>query len=176
MENWKEVPGFNGRYRVSDGGKIQNTETGKCLKPIKQGNGYYHVTLYGPSGAKQFRLHRIVAEAFCDKKPGCDVVNHIDNDPGNNAAENLEFVTQKQNIWHSVLQGRKADAINKAHEAARKATSKTVEGTETATGERKVYCPISAVSVDGFDHSCVSKCCLGKLRQHKGHTWRYVNA
>ena len=51
-------------------------------------------------------VHRLVAEAFCDKKAGCDVVNHIDNDPSNNEASNLEWTTQKGNMEHAAKQGR----------------------------------------------------------------------
>ena len=104
------------------------------------------------------------------------MVNHIDNDKSNNAADNLEWVTQRQNVWHSIKQGRRDETLAKAQGAALVATSKYAEGTDLETGERKVYWPISSVRFDGFDPSCVSKCCLGKLKQHKGHVWRYVNA
>lgn len=51
-------------------------------------------------------MHRLVAQAFCEKPDGCDIVNHIDNTVTNNHFSNLEWVTCKENIQHSISQGR----------------------------------------------------------------------
>jgi hypothetical protein len=42
-------------------------------------------------------VHRLVADAFCDKSEGLDVVDHIDHDRSNNNAENLRWVNASAN-------------------------------------------------------------------------------
>lgn len=43
-------------------------------------------------------VHRLVAEAFLTRIPGCDVVDHIDRDPSNNSVFNLRWTTQQGNL------------------------------------------------------------------------------
>ena len=42
-----------------------------------------------------------MADAFCLRPEGCNVVNHLDNNPANNNASNLEWVTQKTNVEYA---------------------------------------------------------------------------
>lgn len=57
---------------------------------------------------KTLLVHRLVAEAFCAKPDGCNVVNHLDSDRRNNRASNLEWTTQRGNIEHAKIAGRLA--------------------------------------------------------------------
>lgn len=174
-EQWKSIDGFDGLYEVSDHGNVRNAG-GRVLKPIKQTTGYFHITLYKDRVPYQKRLHRIVADAFCVKRPGCDVVNHIDNNPGNNRADNLEWCTQKENIKHSDTQGRRKTTFEKAHKAAKEKLSMTVEMISEDGETIRTYKPIASVAKDGYNPSCVSKCCLGRLKKHHGARWRYAKA
>ena len=54
---------------------------------------------------KNHLVHRLVAEAFCPKPEGCDVVNHIDSNRVNNHKSNLEWTTASGNIQHGVAKG-----------------------------------------------------------------------
>ena len=63
---------------------------------------------------KNFYVHRLVAEAFCERTHG-NVVNHIDYNKRNNAASNLEWCTQKENIHHSIEHYRKPKATYKTN-------------------------------------------------------------
>lgn len=47
---------------------------------------------------KRIYVHVLVAEAFLNRKPGDEVVDHIDRDPSNNAWWNLRFCTQAENL------------------------------------------------------------------------------
>lgn len=60
-------------------------------------SGYCVIKLSGRGGGHML-LHRMVAELFCNKPDGATQVNHIDGDKGNNCAENLEWVTPKENV------------------------------------------------------------------------------
>ncbi|WPJ52803.1 DNA endonuclease I [Klebsiella phage RCIP0053] len=103
---WKVIPGHE-LYEVSSAGSVRNKRTGKILKQSlsRVGNygGAYYVLNLG-RGNKKY-VHRLVAEAFCEKKAGCDFVNHIDENKCNNTSSNLEWVTNSDNIKHSMSVG-----------------------------------------------------------------------
>ena len=67
-------------------------------------NGYYIVKLSGRNGG-QMLLSRMVAEVWCEKSEDCNQVDHINGDKGNNCAENLEWVTAKENMQRGVENG-----------------------------------------------------------------------
>ena len=59
---------------------------------------------------KRYRktVHRMVAKTFCIRRRSeQNIVDHIDNDPYNNEAVNLRWVTQSENIQRAYDQGRK---------------------------------------------------------------------
>jgi hypothetical protein len=110
-ETWISVKFSNGRYAVSNLGRIKSIERvvsigsnnrlikETIIKPIKTKSGYMVVNLTYPS-RKQHLIHRIVADAFIGISEGL-VVNHLDLNKENNSTQNLEVVTQKRNIEHS---------------------------------------------------------------------------
>lgn len=119
-EEWRDVTGFEGLYKVSSMGRVLSCERvvkdsrlGKkklkerFLKPTVDSFGYTKVTLFRDSKRSVRKVHRLVAGHFCYKPEGCDVVNHIDNDTQNNQAGNLEWTTNQGNTDHMIAQGRK---------------------------------------------------------------------
>jgi len=123
-ETWKPIDGYEGLYEVSDHGNVRSVERLVCeksqygahrlvthksmlLKAGRNKRGYMLVVLCDNGKHKSTAVHRLVAKAFCPKVDGCDVVNHIDNNPTNNKASNLEWVTQKENVHHAIAIGAK---------------------------------------------------------------------
>ena len=115
MEIWKDVVGYEGIYQVSSYGRVKSlkridsnnrTHQERILSLKETPTGYYHVHLSRENKAKWLLVHRLVAEVFCELKDGCDIVNHLDNDPHNNHFENLEWTTYKGNMQHATKQGR----------------------------------------------------------------------
>ena len=95
---WKKIDGWD--YSVSDTGDVRNDATGKILKPIDAGNGYFRVCLYKEKRGTLMLLHRLVAKNFIPNPEGKPEVNHIDGNPGNNAVSNLEWSTKGENCRH----------------------------------------------------------------------------
>ncbi len=108
---WKDVVGYEGRYSVSDCGLVKslrsNTNADGLLS-IQTIHGYSRVLLYKDKKTKMAFVHRLVWEAFRTPVPKGFVVNHIDHDKKNARLENLELVTQSENIKKALVHsGRK---------------------------------------------------------------------
>ncbi|MBL7683834.1 MAG: HNH endonuclease [Flavipsychrobacter sp.] len=74
---------------------------GRTLSPKNLGSGYLAVVLCRDSLNKQEYIHRLVASAFVDNPNNYKYVNHIDGNPSNNHADNLEWVSHRQNVQHA---------------------------------------------------------------------------
>ena len=99
-EVWRDITNFEGRYQVSDGGRVRNMRTGRVLKPGVAYNGYYMVRLSKNGYALTQRVPRLVATAFVPGfAPGLEV-NHINGDKTDNRAVNLEWCTPSENQTH----------------------------------------------------------------------------
>ena len=123
-EKFRDIKGYEGHYQVSNYGRVKSLErTRSChkstrkveLKIIKNKSRckpYQCVVLCKDNILKFYSIHRLVAETFLDKKdfksmPDEDrnkvkieklFVNHKDENPQNNKAENLEWCTHKYNL------------------------------------------------------------------------------
>lgn len=109
-EKWKPIAGFFNE--VSNLGRVRSvthkagngkTYQGKILKPIITKSGYVNVCLTTGENENRItkRVHRLVAEAFCENPEDKDEINHKDGDKENNRAENLEWVTRNENEQHA---------------------------------------------------------------------------
>lgn len=106
----KEFP----NYIITSSGKVINRYAKKVLQPSFDKDGYCIVKLSGNGRAKDKKLHRLVAEHFCDK-PDCDdkdlTVDHLDANRTNNRAENLEWVSRAENTLRAKAHAVVIDGI-----------------------------------------------------------------
>ena len=113
-EIWKAVAGYEGLYEVSNTGKVRSLERitsvgrrgiGKELRQYLLPCGYLDVSLSSNGKVKHKRVHRLVANAFCENQDNKDEVNHIDGNKQNNNACNLEWCTKSENMIHAYQEG-----------------------------------------------------------------------
>lgn len=100
-ELWKDVPGYEGLYKVSNVGNVSSLYSGRLLRKRISTNGYYVVDLTKDHSKSTHRVHRLVALAFIPAVDGKPIINHIDGDRLNNSISNLEWCTQSENVSHA---------------------------------------------------------------------------
>lgn len=105
MLEWRTIEEFP-IYEVSNTGVVRNKRTKKEKKPNISEKGYELIKIYVKTGtAYKRRIHRLVAQAFIPNPENKPEVNHKDGNKRNNAVNNLEWVTQKENYEHAVDMG-----------------------------------------------------------------------
>lgn len=111
LEKWKDILGYEGRYQVSNFGRIKSlekrhkkytSEREKILMPTninKKTLSYQSVDLCINGKHKRCLVHRLVAETFIKNDDlTLTQVNHKDENPLNNYVENLEWCNNQYNL------------------------------------------------------------------------------
>lgn len=111
-EEWRTAPGYEGRYEVSDLGRVRRVvrigaKTACVLAPTLRNDGYLVVGLSDNSGRKRnWLVHRLVLTAFAGERPPSVHAAHLDGTRANNALRNLRWCTPRENESHKRAHGR----------------------------------------------------------------------
>ena len=107
-EIWKPVIGYEGFYEVSNLGHIRTLKKysaygyGYILNPKPTRRGYLRVTLRNRGQRRTTFIHVLVLEAFVSPRPEGTVANHKNCNKVDNCVENLEWITQRENVKHAI--------------------------------------------------------------------------
>lgn len=98
QEEWRDVPGYGGRYQVSSLGRVRKSVTEYLLSQSPNTSGHLQVSLLREGKTKKCLVHRLVAMAFLGR-PAAEkpLALHRDDDKTNNAISNLYWGTHKDN-------------------------------------------------------------------------------
>lgn len=172
-EIWKRVIEENiGEYEVSNKGNVRNAITGRVLKPFENTFGYLMVdlSLHGSRkiegiSKRLLLVHRLVAKAFIinpDPKNKIQV-NHLDENPKNNRADNLEWCTAKYNANY----GTRTQRISEKKQ-------KQVQQIDKKTGDIIYTFGSVKEATEKTGIKSISKAAKGKLKTSGGYLWRYT--
>lgn len=189
-EIWKDIKGYEGKYQISNLGRIkslsrfinnckENSLIGFYSKEriIKQSiskTGYYVCTLFKNGKGRTFKVHRLVAEAFIDNPNELPIINHRDGNKLNNSLDNLEWCDYSHNNKEAYKQGLKENNLKWLIECNKKKRKrinqydregnfiKQWESIHEAEKKLKIY------------HINIIKVCKGERFTAGGYIWKYA--
>jgi hypothetical protein len=103
LEVWKDIPGYEGLYQVSDLGSIKTFNylghgKEKVIKSSLGSNGYNNIVLYKNGKRKLFLIHRLVYQSFKGELMKGLVIDHINGIKTQNNLDNLQQISARENI------------------------------------------------------------------------------
>lgn len=170
QEIWKDIAGYEGRYQVSNQGRVRSLPgkndhqkyKGGVLILAKDKCGYMAVNL----SRKSYKVHRLVAAAFINNPSGYPCVNHKDENKTNNHVENLEWCSYRYNNNYGTRNQRISD------NAGRTIIQYTLDGDKV----REWSSASKAAKTYGVKRTTITGCCAGRQHTSCGYIWRYADA
>ena len=163
------------QYFISSCGKVCNIHY-KELRPHPDKDGYLKVRLWDGVRYHNRFVHRLVAQVFVPNPMNKPQVNHKDGNKKNNNIDNLEWVTQSENMRHCFdVLGHKAGHWNKGRIGKDSNRSKIVLQIKNGVVVAKFYGCMEAQRKTGVHFGSISNACLGKTKTAGGYQWKYKN-
>lgn len=188
-EVWKDVPGREGIYAVSNLARFAMVQ--EFHKVVKNGKTFLRkshprilTTNLSPSQRyvritfndrnnrnrrKSVYVHKIVAQAFVPNPENLPCIDHIDDNPLNNVATNLRWCTIKENNnkkhRRDLLSIRRKGKISSRRRKVVQLKNGQVVRTYNYIMETQKY---------GFQNSGVHQACSGKIKKYKGYQWMFL--
>ena len=163
-EIWQSVDGYEGLYLVSTYGRVLSAPRNGTKKEWHflaphYVQGYIQYELSKDNQSKEYKAHRLVAQAFLPNPEKKREVNHIDGDKHNNHLDNLEWATTSENQLH-----------------ARYTLSKGIKAVKQLSKDGKlikVWRSIKdASTLLGIDAPSISNASRGKRLSAGGYKWQ----
>lgn len=198
-EIWKPIEGYEDYYEVSSNGRVrsidrsfcqfgnrgsffQRTYKGRILQQRKNRNGYYYVVLSKDGKHKTITVHRLVAQAFIPNPNNYHVVDHINGDKTLNAAFNLRWVTESDNVRNPNTYNKMCDRLKGSHICSWRGhfgnehpMSKSVAQYDLSGNFIAEYGSASEAGRQlGISRTCVSDCASGKCKKSHGFIFKYL--
>lgn len=170
-EEWRPVVGYEGRYEVSNLGRVRSIDRlvyhkesntyhkvkGILLSLCLDRKGYQFVAL-GAGRNNQKRVHRLVAEAFIPNPENKKFIDHINTIRTDNRIDNLRWVTCSENC-------NNPNSLSKR-------TIPVVQIDPKTNEVIKKWPSVSSVE-RAFNSKNISACCNGKIKTSRGYIWRH---
>ena len=174
-EEWKPIAGFNDKYIVSNFGRIASVpilvNRKEGLYPLpgrvkaqrlagKSSHMYYYVSFTsGHKKCKSYPIHKLVAKAFIPNPESKPCVDHIDGNQLNNHADNLRWVTYKENAANSITANRRLVVINRPFLCLKDGIP------------YKRFTTMKDAINEGFNDCRIRICFKNPQSKHRGYTW-----
>ena len=177
MEDWKDIPEYEGLYQASTLGNIKSLPKGGSgghslpivLKPSIDKDGYLFVSLYKGKRLKNYKVHRLIAQTFIESYRSDLEINHKNEIKDDNRVENLEMCDRQYNI----------DYGSRTRKYYRAIIQETLEGELVQEWESVKL----AASTLGISACSISNCLRGykqswngkvyPVHQAHGYKWKY---
>lgn len=177
---WKDIMDYEGLYQVNEFGEIRSFPRlgthGGIIKPITDKLGYQTVSLSKNGKRSTKSIHRLVYYSFFPDTNIDLQINHKDENPSNNKLDNLEAITQKENLNYGTRNIRISQTNSREDSNFQKISSVKVKCYKYPSMQFiKIFPSTKQVERElNIHHSHVSKCCKNIYKQINGYTFRYA--
>ena len=101
------IKGYENYYHIDQSGNVYSVRKKRMLTKFTDRWGYHYVSMSKDGCNKFVKVHRLVAMQFIPNPRKKPQVNHKDGNKLNNCVDNLEWVTNQENIQHAYDNGVK---------------------------------------------------------------------
>lgn len=170
QEEWRAIKGWEDYYEVSNMGRVRSVG-----RVVKRGNDAYSVKsriikigmkntiCLCKDGKPEYHLiHRLVAEAFIPNPENLPIINHKDENPLNNRADNLEWCTYSYNNSYNDLRIRAAEKFRKP----------VLQYSKDGKFIREWSHAREAADTLGLSKRAIYECCAGRSKSSGGYIWK----
>ena len=166
VTEFQEIPHYT-NYIISKNAEVYSKKLKRicCLTVLP--NGYHKIKLKGDNDVyKDLYVHVLVAMTYLQYIPSTNkiVINHIDGIKGNNHVSNLEIITQKENMKHSVTMNH-ASIFRKA-----------VYYIDDLGSKVEFPSAKEASATTGIDNSTILKSCKSDYRLAGKYRWYFISS
>ena len=188
-EEWRDVVGYEGLYKVSSLGRVKTLRTHKrdkngvdyklskvYLTPSLDAYGYPIVNLTSEDGITITRkIHRLMAMAFIQNPEGKRCVDHINGIRADNRLENLRWATHKENSDNKFRLGNQVDWKDRdiSEASMYKFTHSQCRAVIRNDGERYESIAAASRALGLKSSGMVSSCVRGLREKVRGYSFRY---
>lgn len=159
QEIWKDIPDYEGLYKVSNFGNIKSVRKNKIMVPYSN-HGYLQLCLRKNNIAKTYKVHRLVAQAFIPNPNNLPCINHKDENPSNNYVNNLEWCSVEYNIKYGTRTEK---------------TQKEIKQYDLDGNFIKNWKSIIEIErVMNIPHNNIIYCCQNKRKTAGNYMWKYA--
>ncbi|ARF08987.1 HNH endonuclease [Catovirus CTV1] len=163
-EIWKVIDNYND-YSVSNLGNVKNNKTNKLLKFKNYKDGYQRIIVRNDTGNKNYAVHRLVASVFLKNLDENKIyINHKNGIKSDNRLDNLEYVTQSENMKHAV--------VNNLLKPAKKKVAQYSKDLELINVFNSIT---EAAQKTNIERSQIGKTCNVKVKYAGSFIWKFIN-
>ena len=183
-EIFKDIEGFEGRYQISNYGRVKSlcfrghNKIGFLTNSLNI-YGYERVGLYKNGEKPSHLVHILVAKAFVHNPDPINKtqVNHIDGNKLNNHANNLEWVTPKENTQHAIKTGLREKMVIHNPKGEKNKFSKSIGQYDLQGNLLKIWnCISDASRYYNCATSPIINCAKGRIKTYIGYIWIESNS
>lgn len=174
-EIWRDIQGYEGLYQISNLGNVKSVKRivkrGTNFKPVNErilkagdNDGYKYIILSKSGKTKTGWIHRLVAQAFIPNPDNLPCINHKDENPSNNAVDNLEWCNYSYNNSYNDMRIKAAIPRRKAILQYNKDGEFIREWSHAREASEEL----------GINKRAIYECCKGRSRTAGGFIWKRV--